>query len=75
MGCRVRYTDGSAESSAGYGSRASSMSLTKLENILNDDDEGTKRAEEMLGPARPVKTGHLNYNMIYDSEKSKQIKA
>ncbi|KAK6755765.1 hypothetical protein RB195_014262 [Necator americanus] len=37
----------------------SSASLTKLENILDDNGEGTKRVEEMLGPARPVKTGHL----------------
>ncbi|KAK6726439.1 hypothetical protein RB195_004637 [Necator americanus] len=45
---------------AGYGSRISSTSLTKLENILNDNGEGTKRVEEMLMPARPVKTGHLS---------------
>ncbi|KAK6762258.1 hypothetical protein RB195_023102 [Necator americanus] len=31
-----------------------------MENILDDNGEGTKRVEEMLGPARPVKTGHLN---------------
>ncbi|KAK6765084.1 hypothetical protein RB195_025136 [Necator americanus] len=48
----VCYTGGPAESSAGYGSRTSSPSLTKLENILDDNDEGTKRVEEMLGPAR-----------------------
>ncbi|KAK6748967.1 hypothetical protein RB195_001527 [Necator americanus] len=36
---RVRYTDGSAESLAGYGSRTSSTSLTKLEDILDDNDE------------------------------------
>ncbi|KAK6757643.1 hypothetical protein RB195_015450 [Necator americanus] len=53
-------TDGPAESSAGYGSRTSPTSLTKLENILDDNGEGTKRVEEMLGPARPVKTGHLS---------------
>ncbi|KAK6737274.1 hypothetical protein RB195_019770 [Necator americanus] len=45
---------------AGYGSRISSTSLTKLENILDDNREGTKRVEEMLGPAGPVKTGHLS---------------
>ncbi|KAK6760946.1 hypothetical protein RB195_022136 [Necator americanus] len=45
---------------AGYGSRTSSTSLTKLENILDDNGERTKRVEEMLGPARPVKTGHLS---------------
>ncbi|KAK6733681.1 hypothetical protein RB195_017437 [Necator americanus] len=49
-----------AESSAGYGSRTSSTSLAKLENILDDNGEGTKRVEEMLGLARPVKTGHLS---------------
>ncbi|KAK6752205.1 hypothetical protein RB195_003556 [Necator americanus] len=53
-------TDGPAESSAGYGPRISSTSLTKLENIMDDNGEGTKRAEEILGPARPVKTGHLS---------------
>ncbi|KAK6728979.1 hypothetical protein RB195_006186 [Necator americanus] len=57
---RVRCTDGPAESSARYGSRTSSASLTKLENILDDNGEGTKRVEEMLGPARRVKTGHLS---------------
>ncbi|KAK6757419.1 hypothetical protein RB195_015317 [Necator americanus] len=36
-----------------------SRQLTKLENILYDNGEETKRVEEMLGPARPVKTGHL----------------
>ncbi|KAK6763901.1 hypothetical protein RB195_024293 [Necator americanus] len=36
-------------SSAGYGSRTSSTSLTKLENILDDNGEGTKRVEEMPG--------------------------
>ncbi|KAK6732235.1 hypothetical protein RB195_016553 [Necator americanus] len=35
-------------------------SLTKLENILDDYGEGTERVEEMLEPARPVKTGHLS---------------
>ncbi|KAK6757901.1 hypothetical protein RB195_015616 [Necator americanus] len=42
-----------AESSAGYGSRTSSTSLTKLENIwtnMDDNGEGTKRVEEMWGP-------------------------
>ncbi|KAK6762579.1 hypothetical protein RB195_023343 [Necator americanus] len=38
----------------------SSTSLTKLENILDDNGDGKKRVEEMLGPARPVKTGHLS---------------
>ncbi|KAK6750495.1 hypothetical protein RB195_002458 [Necator americanus] len=37
-------------SSAGIGSRTSSTSLMKLENILDDNGEGTKRMEEMLGP-------------------------
>ncbi|KAK6752699.1 hypothetical protein RB195_003861 [Necator americanus] len=60
MGRRVRYTNGPAENSAGYGSRTSSTSLTILENILDDNGEGTKRVEAMLGPARPVKTGHLS---------------
>ncbi|KAK6739144.1 hypothetical protein RB195_020920 [Necator americanus] len=50
-------------STAGYGSRTSSTSLTKLENILDDNGEGTKRVEEMLGPTRPEgdlihKVGH-----------------
>ncbi|KAK6753722.1 hypothetical protein RB195_012982 [Necator americanus] len=45
----VRCTEGPAESSVGYGSRTSSTSLTKLENILDDNGEGTKRVEEMLG--------------------------
>ncbi|KAK6763215.1 hypothetical protein RB195_023795 [Necator americanus] len=58
-GRRVRYTDGPAESSAGYGSRTSLTSLTKLENVLDDNGEGTKRVKEMLGPARPAKTDHL----------------
>ncbi|KAK6746493.1 hypothetical protein RB195_000016 [Necator americanus] len=31
----------------------SSTSLKKLENILDDNGEGTKRVEEMLRPARP----------------------
>ncbi|KAK6762158.1 hypothetical protein RB195_023030 [Necator americanus] len=53
-------TDGPAESSARYSSRTSSTSLTKLENILDDNGEGTKRVVEMLGPARPVKTDHLS---------------
>ncbi|KAK6742177.1 hypothetical protein RB195_009818 [Necator americanus] len=44
--------DGPPESSAEYGSRTSSTSLTKLENILDDNGEGTKRVEEMLGPAQ-----------------------
>ncbi|KAK6742178.1 hypothetical protein RB195_009818 [Necator americanus] len=39
--------DGPPESSAEYGSRTSSTSLTKLENILDDNGEGTKRVEEM----------------------------
>ncbi|KAK6754350.1 hypothetical protein RB195_013384 [Necator americanus] len=55
-----RWADGPAESSAGYGSRISSTSFTNLENILDDNGEGTKRVEEMLGAARPVKTGHLS---------------
>ncbi|KAK6733980.1 hypothetical protein RB195_017634 [Necator americanus] len=38
----------------------SSTSLTTLENILDDNSEGTKRVEEMLEPARSVKMGHLN---------------
>ncbi|KAK6764220.1 hypothetical protein RB195_024509 [Necator americanus] len=54
------WSGGPAESSAGYGSRTSSTSLTKLENILDDNGEKAKRVEEMLGPARPVKTGHLS---------------
>ncbi|KAK6733517.1 hypothetical protein RB195_017334 [Necator americanus] len=45
-------------SSAGYRSSTSSTSLTKLENILDDNCEGTKQVEEMLGPVRPVKTDH-----------------
>ncbi|KAK6764350.1 hypothetical protein RB195_024613 [Necator americanus] len=44
-------------------SRTSSTSLTKLENILDENGEGTKRVEELLGPARPVKTGHLSMLM------------
>ncbi|KAK6736858.1 hypothetical protein RB195_019511 [Necator americanus] len=56
----VRYTDGPAESSAGYGSRTTSTSLTKLGNILDDNGEGTKRVEGMMGLERPVKTGHLS---------------
>ncbi|KAK6745600.1 hypothetical protein RB195_011991 [Necator americanus] len=44
----------------GHGSRTPSMSLTKIENILDDNGEGTKRVEEMLGLPRPVKTGHLS---------------
>ncbi|KAK6740203.1 hypothetical protein RB195_008585 [Necator americanus] len=55
-----RRIDGPAESSAGYVPKTSSTSLTKLENILDDNGEGTKRVEEMLGPTRPVKTGHLS---------------
>ncbi|KAK6733510.1 hypothetical protein RB195_017330 [Necator americanus] len=45
-------------SSAGYRSSTSSTSLTKLENILDDNCEGTKQVEEMLGPVRPVKTDY-----------------
>ncbi|KAK6765654.1 hypothetical protein RB195_025521 [Necator americanus] len=41
-GVTVRYTDGPAESSIGYGSRTSSTSLTRLENILDENGEGTK---------------------------------
>ncbi|KAK6749122.1 hypothetical protein RB195_001617 [Necator americanus] len=33
---------------------------SSLENILDDNGEGTERVEEMLGLARPAKTGHLN---------------
>ncbi|KAK6755006.1 hypothetical protein RB195_013774 [Necator americanus] len=55
---RVRCSlHGPAKSSAGYGSRTSSTSLTKLENTLDDNSEGTKRVEEVL---RPVKAGHLS---------------
>ncbi|KAK6749121.1 hypothetical protein RB195_001617 [Necator americanus] len=32
---------------------------SSLENILDDNGEGTERVEEMLGLARPAKTGHL----------------
>ncbi|KAK6742856.1 hypothetical protein RB195_010239 [Necator americanus] len=39
--------------------RTSSTSLTKVESILNNNGEGKKRVEELLGPSRPVKTGHL----------------
>ncbi|KAK6743969.1 hypothetical protein RB195_010959 [Necator americanus] len=60
MEWRVRYTDGPAESSAGYDSRSSPTSLTKLENILYDNGEGTKRVEKMLRPARLVKMDHLS---------------
>ncbi|KAK6736310.1 hypothetical protein RB195_019159 [Necator americanus] len=51
--------DGPAESSAGCGSWTSSTSLTKVESILDDNGERTIRVEEMLVPARAVKTGHL----------------
>ncbi|KAK6736543.1 hypothetical protein RB195_019307 [Necator americanus] len=41
------------------GSRTSSTSPTKLENILYDNGrKERKRVEEMLGSARLVKTGH-----------------
>ncbi|KAK6761441.1 hypothetical protein RB195_022491 [Necator americanus] len=48
-----------AESSAGYGSRTSSTSLTKLEN-LDDNGKGTIRVKEMLGLVRPVKADYLS---------------
>ncbi|KAK6760805.1 hypothetical protein RB195_022029 [Necator americanus] len=37
----------------------------KLENILDDNDEGTKQMEEVLGPALPVKTGHLYHKITF----------
>ncbi|KAK6743510.1 hypothetical protein RB195_010650 [Necator americanus] len=39
----------------------SSPSLTKFEDILDDNGEGMKRVEEMLGLAHPVNTGHLSF--------------
>ncbi|KAK6742833.1 hypothetical protein RB195_010227 [Necator americanus] len=42
---RVRHTDGKAESSAEYGSGTSSASFTKLENILDDNGEGTSERD------------------------------
>ncbi|KAK6753361.1 hypothetical protein RB195_012761 [Necator americanus] len=50
--------------------RTSSTSLTKLEKILDDNGEGTKRVEEMLGSACPVKKGHPSF-MDGDGEHQK----
>ncbi|KAK6726493.1 hypothetical protein RB195_004677 [Necator americanus] len=38
----------------------SSTSLMELENILDDNSEGRKRVEDVLGPTCSVKTGHLS---------------
>ncbi|KAK6749315.1 hypothetical protein RB195_001739 [Necator americanus] len=60
MGWRVRYADGPAESSTGYGSRTLSTSLTNLENFLHSNGEGNKKlVEKMLRPSRLARTGHL----------------
>ena len=65
MGGRVRGKDGPAEKSAGYGSGIRNWNsrtdpITNFTNILDDVSERTKRMEEMLGPARFVRTGHLS---------------
>ncbi|KAK6765398.1 hypothetical protein RB195_025356 [Necator americanus] len=57
---RVRYTDGPPESSAGHCSRTSSTSLTKLENIL--DDNGEVVLKKLLASA--VKPEYLKLVLI-----------
>ncbi|KAK6754360.1 hypothetical protein RB195_013390 [Necator americanus] len=47
----------------------SSTSPTKLENILDDNGEGTKRMEKMLVPARPVKANHLIRKAVTERRK------
>ncbi|KAK6726494.1 hypothetical protein RB195_004677 [Necator americanus] len=44
----------------------SSTSLMELENILDDNSEGRKRVEDVLGPTCSVKTGHLSIQDLPD---------